>query len=481
MNRRFSIPLLLCVVLLSLAIKVLSQKAANVVTAPQFERLKQSELNQLANKLAAHDLREYTLRIYDTAGRPEKEETVRGLFLMRDPAFLKKLPGGGFDDRQGNLVFLGRLFEQGEKGVSYSLTLTAFGDAILAFDLNADGVADEIVGKRLKGKIWELANSLSPIARECFEARLRAGGLIKGISCWGNKDSDKSDSVTEGRRTGSADEWLEGMSEPKCDPVKLPNFVRDIPENAPTETLGEVITLDVNAERARDAADAAYRNGNTKLGDNLHQAAEHAEAAGRAAVESRTAPTAEERARAHETYINERREYFRERGEAREQGDKTIYLPHHGPLPPLNRRPASPAPEDNDPRCGGQTTRVKQGLWFLDRRYCEDRDFISCYMRASDAVQDATQGRCHDEVGPDDSRRLVCEKQAEEDSSDPSGPRQPDAGPTDGPALPIKLGPRQQLRFTFVSTVPLGALLAVRCQVDDCRFAGDMKKLRPDR
>jgi hypothetical protein len=262
------------------------------------------------------------------------------------------------------------------------------------------------------------------------------------------------------------------MLKPSCDSTKPDlSFIRDDPA-----VEAQTIELRANADLAENASD---HTDNKVLKDILHKVFTEGYAAAEAAERSRDAPSASERAAAYSSYQDHFRAYQRAMRDARDHGDRTIFVPGSRLLPPPREpRPRSPhgptrltpGPEgDEDPRCGNQETEIKQGLWFMDKRFCPERNFLECYERAAGGyITDVTNGLCRVEPGPDD-RNVVCktpDKEKERNPLEPVSP-EPPPGPVDGPPRPWPVKVGLKLDFALVPT-ELGGIMALLCQVDRC-------------
>src|SRR2546423_6066324 len=147
----------------------------NQTQTPQSTRLSQNELNQLAKSLATNGPHQYFYVLYTVdnkkAAKADKPRIVRGLFMMRRPEFIKPLHNGFFDDRHGNLIYIGRFKSDLKHDVGYSITFAASGDVIASFDTNNDGLVDGMIGRSPSGQFWGLSDNAQLALRECFEGR----------------------------------------------------------------------------------------------------------------------------------------------------------------------------------------------------------------------------------------------------------------------------------------------------------------------
>ena len=495
MKYRSFVPLLLCGLVL-MGFRANSQNQTPSKT-PQPGRVSQDELNQLAKNLSGNGLQQYTYRVntIDAKGvsKTDKPRIVRGLFMMRQPKFLKPLPNGFFNDGSGDLVYFGKINRDGKTNVDYALTFDASGDVIAAFDTNNDGLADGILGRDSVGTSWSLNNKSLGALQECFESRafgeavLCVRGPISTQPAGGRGRSGTR--ARRGTGTGSADEgdslgaFIDDLSTSDCSTTPNPGmYVTDVKKEANDWEKIQVLAQ-AQADRARS--------------DGQHMAVRQLEGASHSASlalefflasQDKTLSSTLREA-SHREYENAVYSYNTEISAARRHGANLGGLENRRPLP-LNpdtrgsvregttRRPISPDGLNEDPRCQSQRTRLKQGLWFMSKEYCPDRNFVDCWARAQDAVSEGTDGGCHLEPGPAGGQMLVCTRPTDEQNEDATQPPppKPEPDPTDHPHRFI-LSPGVKLNYTYISTTQLGAMLGVLCQRDDrCGGMGNIQK-----
>jgi hypothetical protein len=494
-----SLGLLILCGLLIFSTQAISQKQPAADKTPKIARLSQKELNQLAKQLAATGLQQFTHRAYsvDAKGvaKLDKEGTVRGLFLMRSPAFMKKLHNGFYDDLQGNLIYFGHFNGSQKKDIHYSASFDGIGDVVLALDFNHDGLVDLIIGRSQADRFFTLNDNVSlPLFQQCFDRSL-SGVFGDPLSCARDPKSTKPGGPG-GPTPDVADEpdsfgaFIGGQSKPNCQP-KLGGNVRMVP---PMRLDDEISLLGDAGNRAMDAARAAREAHRPIAQRDFEEMMRDAFGAQDALQHSRSAPSEGERHTAYVDYLDQRQAYSEARLRAQhDTGEPTdtsvlgVPAPERGPggggVPPSpgSGSHKTPVPDEGeDPRCGPSQAEIKRGFWFMDKKFCPDGDFLDCWARSEDAIRDATQGRCHTETGPDDSRTLVCGKSEAE--KDPIAPQPPDpvSGHADDPPGHFSISPQPRGDYKFVVPGPLGALLAVQCaQVDGCGGMEGLKKAKP--
>lgn len=469
--------------------QALGQKPAASPKTPVFERISQRELNKVAEKLAATELRQYAYRFFSQTGKSSKERAVPGLFLMRDPAFMKKLQNGFFDDKQSNLIYFGRFENKQKKDVSYSITFAASGDVILAFDIDGNGLADGVVGKSTDGAFWNLLDKKAFAAlRECFEARAlgeitlcvrdgnptRPGGGGKGSTPGGGKSAGGSD----------VERLMDWVANPNC--ATIPNPLGPVGE--PLEEFVERIASEELQEEERqyreqseslheDAEQQRGDDGDERLADALDDASQAANNMADAIRNRREAPP-ELRDKANERLVEASSAYHKAFSRLRTAERQGGRLTGPGARSGGITRPFGPDSESEDPRCAGRRTAIAQGLWFMSKEFCPNRNILDCWERSMDAIRDATGGMCRTEIGPDDNKTMVCEKSDESDTSSPDGPHG-GPGPTDGPR-PIRVVGGPKLNYSALSLTPIGALVAALCQQAGCPGSPEgLKEARP--
>lgn len=452
-------------------------------------RVSQAELNQLAKNLSANGLQQYVYRV-DTIGakdasKMDKPRIVRGFFMMRQPAFMKPLPNGFFDDGIGDLVYFGKFNRDGKTNVDYAITFAASGDVIAAFDINNDGLADGILGRDSMGTSWSLNNKSLGALQQCFESRAFGDALLCISGPTGGRVRSKTDPRSGTGRTGSdADDpdslgsFIDDLSKLDCDPLPNPRGpVSESPQEREKRIQAEYRS---HAEQARMEAKRAREDHREGLAAALDREADAADAAASARqewVELRPTPPASDEqmdnwARSQARLEAAEREYRNAQRETNRQR-LIVPLPPSGPRPrgggSTSSRPLGPEGVNEDPRCQGLRTQIKQGLWFMSKEYCPDRNFVDCWARAQDAVSEGTDGRCHPEPGPAGGQIVVCERPTDEKNKDvtQTPPPEPVPGPVDGPPLRFTVSPGVKLNYTFISTTQLGAMLGVQCQRDD--------------
>ena len=463
-------PLLLCgLALVGFRANSQNQTPSNAL---QPGRVSQDELNQLAKNLSANGLQEYVYRVVTVGGKGaakmDQPRIVRGFFLMRQPEFMKPLPNGFFDDGIGDLVYFGKINLDGKTDVNYAITFAASGDVIAAFDMNNDGLADGILGRDSVGTSWSLNNKSLGVLQQCLESQ-----AVHGVNLC-VKESRRGSNPQSG--PDSLGSFIDDLSKPDCNPLQPHvDAVRD-----PVQR--EVKSLADESKELTGRATTERRGGNETAAGHLDSASHHDQ---RAAyhLEQSYNPELESSERAshrrdYERHLRERDTAVANAGAA--GGNIAGLATVRAPMPPPGtkaaprrtdprtntRRPIRPDGENEDPRCKGQRTLIKQGLWFMSREYCPDRNFLDCWERAQDAVSEGTDGHCDLEPGPAGGQVIVCKREERKRPSmvDPSG--EPPS-PTDGPTLRFTVSPGVKLNYTFISTTQLGAMLGVLCQRDD--------------
>lgn len=459
MKCRFLGPLILFALFLFTS-EAFGQKATDSSTNLKLARVTQNELNQVAQKLAASEMQQYTYRLYkfgaNRAVKPDKQKSVRGLFLMRKPEFMKPLTKGFYDDLQGDLIYFGRFHNAKNQDTSYSLTLGLGGEAIVALDFNNDGVLDGMMGREKNGDLWELRNEQWRAFWRCIDSHSKEG-LMEAVGACGMDDgsSDSRGSSRSGRSDWEA--FGNALSTPDCNNPNLGEEVRDPPSTEQDEANARK-----DARIARTEAASEREKNHLAYADALELEARTLDAQADALKDLRNAPTPEAADRARERLIEAGEQHLAALAVVQRERTRAYPPPRTGPRGDTHR-PIKPDAESEDPRCKGIRTQIKQGLLFRNKQFCGDDDPIACWERANDAIRDFTHGACHTETGPDDASRIVCEK-TEDPLAEPAS--EPVPGPTDGPALPVIIPREQRVNYSFVGTTPLGAVLAILCQAD---------------
>ena len=475
----------------------------NQTQTPQSTRLSQNELNQLAKSLATNGPHQYFYVLYTVdnkkAAKADKPRIVRGLFMMRRPEFIKPLHNGFFDDRHGNLIYIGRFKSDLKHDVGYSITFAASGDVIASFDTNNDGLVDGMIGRSPSGQFWGLSDNAQLALRECFEGRefgeatlcVRRGGATRpdagGGTAPGARGRTTSDPADD---PDSLPALIHGLSNPDCDKAPTPGgTVRDDSETQ--KAVGRE-RLDVMLQRSSVLIEEERQRaaGHDDAARDCKAASDHLENADRALGVYESTSNGARREAALDTYNDELEAAQESMRSAAHDGGRDIRIHTAPPILSRDRTWRSggggprigsstrktPMPDETeDPRCALRQGEIKQGFWFMDRKFCPDRNFLDCWERSTDAIRDATHGRCHTETGPADSRVVVCEKE-EERAAEPRDPDSP-SGPGDSPVrFPIRPGPR--VDYNLPVPAPFGALLAVFCQADRCGMEG-LKEAKP--
>lgn len=452
------------------------QKPTNSAKEFKPERLSQNELNQLASKLATTEFQEYTHRTYRIDAKRvvklDKQKVVRGLFLMRNPEFMKRLSNGAFDDKQGNLIYFGQLTNDQKQYMNYSLTFTAAGQVIMAFDIDSDGLVDGMIGRISPERFWGLEkNALPPALLQCL--RLAQEKEIFGAlaGCWGKDNKGGKTSAGKGFAGVAShpfDDFIDSLSNPRCSPQMPGDIVRDPPK---AEVVVEQISLALTEVEARQATERAERAGNEAAATELKTAVNEIRRTREALTRVETASTQTERDNASRDYSSHRSAARAALGRAERRGGGRITLPETS-VPTYSRRPIGPNPDEN-PLCTiGSPNGQGGGFLWRNKKFCGEDDMITCMDRAGDALIDFTQGRCRKVIGPADNPTILCKKK-----EDPLAPpdADPQSGPADGP-IRFPVIPGVKVDYAFVDATPLGAILVVLCQVDACGGSGEVLK-----
>ena len=492
MNYRFFSPLILCGLLL-ISSQAISQKPSQKNI--QIARLSQKELNSLAEKLAANGMHQYTHRVFtfDTKqiAKVEKERTVRGLFLLRKPDFMKPLHNGFFDDRRGNLIYFGHFTGKQNKDVSYAVTFSANGVVSLALDADSDGVMDGMLAKTLDGHFWSLSDNAAQALQQCFEGRAFFGAALCLMGGHAEQAGSRTGQPSKGGSTpgdpedpNSLEAFINSLKEPDCDAVPTPgNTVTDLPpeKDVVKELLDvqlEAATLARQAEAEREARHEAAARDFEKAHNDLLAAHDALQRYTSTTITSRREDALDDYNDAHRDAEEAVRQAHRDHAMGGYLGPPpgSLIRPEHGPRPGSGTHKTPWPDEGEDPRCGLRDMEIKQGLWFMDKKFCPDRNFLDCWERSTDAIRDATEGRCHTETGKDDSRRVECDRE----QPHPTEPRDPDSpsGSADDPIrFPLAPGPTVDYKFSVPG--PFGALLAVFCEQVDCEGMDKSKEAKP--
>lgn len=469
--------------LLAFSDQVICQKPAASEKNPKLQPIGQNELNTVAEKLAAKGLRQYAYSVYSVDARQvvkfTRQEKVSGLYLMRDPAFMKKLRNGFFDDMQGNLVYNGRFNNEQKKDVVYTITFTGSGDIIFAFDADGDGLADGIIAKSPGGSYWSVSGDTISALRLCEEERMLGHAIVCNFRN-GSKTGGGGGSASKGggKSLGGESEleaFLDAMANPNCQPFSIPGgAVRDGASHDASVVVAETIELGWRSDAAREEADRQREQGNKDAAEALERASDEGREAATALEHSRSATNDADRTAFHNEYRNHRDAYQGHINDAARHGAPVGFLRAHeppAPKPPIvspgsgtHITPGAPDHEE-DPRCAGKRGERRRGFWFMSKEFCPDRDILSCWERANDTLRDFTGGRCHREDDPAGGRNVVCKKSDDLPSGNPRDPGSPPSGPTDGPRR-YKLPRNGPQLGSYMETTPLGAILAVRCQLD---------------
>jgi hypothetical protein len=484
MKYRFFSPLILCGLLV---MGFTTNSKSQTGQTPQGPRVSQNELNELAKSLAANGLQQYAYTTYTIDGKgaakADKQKIVRAFFMMRRREFMKPLHNKFFDDGNGNLIYFGRFKSDLKHDVAYSITFAGSGDVIAAFDTNNDGLADGIIGRDSVNQSWSFTNERWFRAiKECFDA---AAFGDETTLCGRRGDSKEPGSSA---RPDSMGAFVDDLSQTDCDAVADPTiYVGDIKKEAGDWSKIAVLAR-VQSEQARldghPVAELALRE-IRRIALQAHD--DFLES------QDRTV-SAERRQAASDRYQIDVARYNDRLAAARSDHAALGGLVDRAPvfprdtrvLPPARpghgtHRPIGPDGKNEDPRCDNERKRIKQGLWFMSREFCPDRDFAGCWERAQDAVAESTDERCHIKPGPDGGNTIVCERSRDKTEGDPPAPPKPDppGSPVDGPPLPFSIGPQVKLNYTYVSTTQLGAILGILCQTDRCGPMEGVKGARP--
>lgn len=513
-----------------------ARKKADQAAAPRLARLLErrittalapgpADLQRLAKSLRAPRKYRYArLTAGADPARAQGSRDLKGAMVLRDPAGLKKIADGLYQDRAGGLYEYGRL---GKGGGRFVLTRLPTGHRVLAVDLDGDEVVDLALSRGLDrlGELGAVFNELGERWLRCKVPGRKAGTRPAGIEGGqlpgrGGANCEDLPDVSPGGGGGHGfNDYLRQITEPECSGArKVGRGLITDPSGSGTPRGGssnggspddtpwghDRRVFNMNAQQLKNVA-KKYENVANRLTRAAVQARRdgdnpRAGRLGRLAAQARHTANAFRQAGRDQGRVEVAREMARKKPtdgrirlllDAQSMRTGSVMRAHRaaqkfqrslrqfvawdrnrpgGGGSPLRGADGLGLADTADRRCAGVTRDAAWGTLFANPQFCKDGDFLTCMVKQQDSVFAATGGQCRRVTGPDDRETVRCEGNEEGRGAGggdvAGGDKWGGGGVTDRPGQVS--APRGSIGARAVDVTPLGGIIAGLCQGGGC-------------